>query len=379
MNSATTTRSVPLCDLSQQHADLGLDIRDAIEEVLRSQQFIMGPQVATLENQVAEYCGAGHAVGCSSGSDALLLALMALDVGPGDEVITTPFTFFATAGAIARLGARPVFVDIEPKGFNIDPGLIERAVTEKTKAIIPVHLFGQMAEMNPTLEIARRHNLAVIEDAAQAIGAEYHERRAGSLGTIGCFSFFPSKNLGGLGDGGMVTTNDAALAQKMKALRTHGTTKKYYHSLIGANLRLDTIHAAVLSVKLPHLDRWNNARRAAAARYRSLFTETGLIDRFTLPAELPGRRHVYNQFCLRSPDREAILQQLQQAKIGTAIYYPLPLHLQECFAYLGYRAGDLPVSERAANEIFAIPMFPDLTAEQQDRVMEVLTSSQAAV
>ena len=369
MSTVASQSPVPLCDLRPQHELLCLEIREAMEEVLQSQRFIMGPQVPQLEEKVAQYCGAECAVACSSGSDALLLALTALDVGPGDEVITTPFTFFATAGAISRLGAKAVFVDIEADGFNIDADKIDAAVTPRTKAIIPVHLFGQTAEMEPILEIARRHSLAIVEDAAQAIGAEYDGRRAGSMGTIGCLSFFPSKNLGGLGDGGLVTTNDGDLADKMKALRAHGAKQKYYHAMVGGNFRLDTIHAAVLLVKLAHLDNWNAARREAADRYRELFSRTGLAERLVLPPELLRRKHVYNQFCIRSDRRDELADYLRASQIGTAIYYPLPLHLQKCFSDLGYCEGDFPVSEQAAREILALPMFPDLNEEQQQRVV----------
>ncbi len=372
MSMENSDAPVPLCDLQALHSPLGEEIRSAIDRVIESQHFIMGPEVRELEEQVAEYCDIAHAVSCSSGTDALLLALMALDIGAGDEVITTPFTFFATAGAISRLGARPVFVDIEPEGFNIDPDLIEPAVTQKTKAIIPVHLFGQMAEMDPILDVAARHGLAVVEDAAQSIGAEYRGQRAGSMGTMGCFSFFPAKNLGCLGDGGMVVTGDSALAERMRALRTHGTTKKYYHAMVGGNFRLDTIQAAVLQVKLPHLDRWNVARAVAARRYRELFCDTGLDDQLQLPPELPHRRHVYNQFCIRSSRRDELVEHLRTNKIGTAIYYPLPLHLQACFQSIGCREGDFPVCEKAAKEILAIPMSPELSTEQQDRVVRVL-------
>ncbi len=368
----TRQAPVPLCDLQALHTPLAEEIRTAIDRVIESQYFIMGPEVRELEEQIAEYCNIAHAVSCSSGTDALLLALMALDVGPGDEVITTPFTFFATAGAISRLGARPVFVDIESDGFNIDPNLIEFAITRKTKAIIPVHLFGQMAEMDPILDIAARHGLAVVEDAAQSIGAEYRTQRAGSLGTVGCFSFFPAKNLGCLGDGGMVVTGDDALADRMRALRTHGTTKKYYHAMVGGNFRLDTIQAAVLQVKLPHLDRWNAARAAVARRYRELFRDAGLDDQLRLPPELPYRRHVYNQFCVRSSRRDELVEHLQTNKIGTAVYYPRPLHLQACFQSLGFHEGGFPVSERAAKEIFAIPMSPTVSAEQQATVVRML-------
>jgi dTDP-4-amino-4,6-dideoxygalactose transaminase len=319
-----------------------------------------------LEQEVAAYSDCAHGVGVSSGTDALLAALMAIDLKPGDEVITTPFTFFATAGAIARLGGRPVFVDIEPQSFNLNPALIEAAVTPRTRAIIPVHLYGQMAEMDPIMEVAVRHNLYVIEDAAQAVGAEYQGRRAGSIGHMGCFSFFPSKNLGGFGDGGMVTTNDAAMAERLRLLRGHGAQPKYYHAVVGGNFRLDALQAAVLRVKLKYLDEWTAARQRNADTYRRLFAESGAP--VGLPAEMPHRRHIYNQFVIRAERRDELMAFLKQQQIGTEIYYPVSLHLQECFADLGYRAGDCPESERAARETIALPIYPELTEAMLGRV-----------
>jgi dTDP-4-amino-4,6-dideoxygalactose transaminase len=361
--------SVPLLDLKAQYATIREEVRAAVDRVMESQHFILGPEVEALEAEVAGYSGCRFGVGVSSGTDALLLALMALDVGPGDEVITTPFTFFATAGSVHRLGAKPVFVDIEPAGFNLDPAKLAAAVTKKTKAVIPVHLFGQCAEMDPILEVARKHQLAVIEDAAQAIGSEYRGRRAGAMGTVGCFSFFPSKNLGGFGDGGMITTNDQALAKRMKMLRNHGAEPKYYHKLVGGNFRLDALQAAVLRVKLKRLDAWSAGRQKNAARYREMFKAAGLDGKVTCPPELPGRRHIYNQFSVRSTRRDALKTALAARKVGNEIYYPVPLHVQECFAALGYRKGSMPESERAAAEALALPIYPELTAEQQQYVV----------
>jgi dTDP-4-amino-4,6-dideoxygalactose transaminase len=364
-----------LCDLHTQFSAIGDEVRLAIDQVLESQAFILGPQVAELEEQIAAYCGCRHAVGCSSGSDALLLALMALGLRPGDEVITSPFTFFATAGAVARLEARPVFVDIEPKTFNLDPDRLEAAVTARTKAIIPVHLFGQMADMAPIMEIANKHDLAVVEDAAQAIGAEYRSRRAGSIGCLGCFSFFPSKNLGAAGDGGMITTNHAGLAEKSRVLRVHGAKEKYYHAVVGGNFRLDTLQAAVLLVKFRYLESWNDARRACAARYHELLSDSSVADEFVLPVELSGRRHVYNQFVVRMRNRDRVRAFLKRRAIESAVYYPRPLHLQGCFAGLSYREGDFPSAERACREVLALPMFPELSPSQQAAVVSALVQA----
>lgn len=364
--------SVPLLDLKAQFDAIEDEIRAAMDRVLDSQYFIMGPEVAALEAEIAAYSQAEFGIGVSSGTDALLVALMALEIGPGDEVITTPYSFFATAGCIARLGATPVFVDIEPLGYNIDPSLIEAAITERTRAILPVHLYGQMAEMDPIMEIAEAHGLTVIEDAAQAIGAEYKGRRAGSIGHMGCFSFFPSKNLGAFGDGGMVTTNDPVLAEKLDILRKHGSRPKYYHKYVGGNFRLDALQAAVLRVKLRYLDGWTAARQSNAARYRDLFAQAGLgegANAVTLPGELPDRRHIYNQFVIRTPQRDALMAHLKQHQIGCEVYYPVPLHRQECFADLGYAEGSLPQSESAALETVAIPVYPELGEAMQRGVV----------
>jgi dTDP-4-amino-4,6-dideoxygalactose transaminase len=366
---------VPLCDLGAQLAPLREEIREAIDRVLASQAFIMGPEVGELEKRVANYSRCQFAVGCSSGTDALLLALMALGVTTGDEVITTPFTFFATAGAIARLGARPVFVDIEPEGFNLDPSRLEGAITPRTKAIIPVHLYGQMADMAPIMDVAKTHGLTVVEDAAQAIGAEYCGRRAGSIGDVGCFSFFPSKNLGCLGDGGMVVTGDAELANRMGALRAHGAKQKYFHTVVGGNFRLDTLQAAVLLVKLSRLDGWNTARRERASVYRRLIAESSVVDRVAVPTELPDRKHIYNQFVIRTGDRDRVLRTFKNCGIGSAVYYPLGMHLQECFRELNYREGDFPNTERACREVCALPMFPELETAQQALVVDALTQA----
>jgi dTDP-4-amino-4,6-dideoxygalactose transaminase len=368
---------VPLLDLKAHHEPLQKEIMDALEQVFRSQAFILGPEVTKLEERVASYSQTRYGIGVSSGTDALLLALMAIGVGHGDEVITTPYSFFATAGAVARLGAKPVLVDIDPKTYNIDPAKIRGAITSKTKAVIPVHLYGQCADMAPILDIAQRHNLKVIEDAAQAIGAEYRDgRRAGSMGTVGCLSFFPSKNLGCLGDGGMVVTNDPDLAERMRVLRVHGGKPKYYHKVIGGNFRIDTIQAAVLNVKLNYLDDWTRRRQENARRYETLFQQSGLVQKGKVRLPVPVYRdsgskhyHIYNQFVLRVDKRDDLMAFLKQNGIGTEIYYPVPFHLQECFRHLGHKEGDFPESERAANETLAIPIYPELTGTQQEEVV----------
>ncbi|MBI3247454.1 MAG: DegT/DnrJ/EryC1/StrS family aminotransferase [Deltaproteobacteria bacterium] len=367
---------VPLLDLKAQYATIREEIRAAIERVCESQHFILGPEVAALEAEIAAYCGARFAVGVSSGTDALLVALMALDIGPGDEVITTPYSFFATAGVIARVGARPVFVDIESKSFNIDTSLIAGQVTPRTKAIMPVHLFGRCVELDPVLEIAEKHNLAIIEDAAQAIGARDSKgRQAGTIGAMGCFSFFPSKNLGAFGDGGMVVTNDEALAERLKILRVHGGKPKYYHRLIGGNFRLDAIQAAVLRVKLKYLGKWTTGRRANADRYQAFFIEAGLSGLVKLSDDTSG--HIYNQFVVRVPERDRLREFLEGQGVETEIYYPVPLHIQECFQCLGYRRGDFPQAEAAASESLALPIYPELTESQQyyvvNRIQEFYT------
>jgi len=362
---------VPLLDLKAQYASIKPKIDAAIAEVLSTQLFINGPQVKECEAAVAEYCRCKHGVGVSSGTDAILVALMAEGVGPGDEVVTTPYTFFATAGCIARLGAKPVFVDIDPATYNINPALIEQKVGPRTKAIMPVHLFGQMADMDSIMEIARRHGLAVIEDAAQAIGAEDKGRRAGSIGHYGCLSFFPSKNLGCFGDGGMVVTNDPARAERLAILRAHGSRPKYHHKVIGGNFRLDTLQAAVVKAKLPHLDGWTEGRRRNAARYDRLFLENGLLPAVTLPAAR-ATRHIYNQYAIRTTRRDELQKYLKEQGIGTEVYYPVPMHLQECFAYLGHKEGDFPESEKAAKESLAIPVYPELTADQAAYVVKCI-------
>jgi dTDP-4-amino-4,6-dideoxygalactose transaminase len=363
---------VPLCDVTGQYRDLQAPILEALGRVLASGQVILGPEVAALEAEVARYCGVAHAVGCASGTDALLLALHALGIGPGDEVILPPFTFFATAGAVCRTGARPVFADIDPVSFNLDPAQVEARVTERTRAILPVHLYGQCAEMEPLWQVAERHDLYVIEDAAQALGAEYQGKRAGSLGAFGCFSFYPSKNLGALGDAGMVVTNDPEWAERLASLRVHGMGPKYYHRHLGWNARLDALQAAVLRVKLPHLERWTAGRQAAARRYDALIQEHNLDGSVERPAVQPQRRHVFNQYVLRVAGgvRDALVRHLKAEQIGCEIYYPVPLHRQECLAHLGYREGDFPVSEEACRCVLALPMFPELTAEQQRRVIQ---------
>lgn len=367
---------IPMLDLSVQHQQIAGEIEAAVARVLNSQQFILGPEVREFERELAPYCQCAEAVGCASGSDALLLALMACGVGPGDEVITTPFSFFATAGSIVRLGAKAVFVDIDAATFNLDSNRIESAITERTKAIMPAHLFGQCAEMNRINELASQFGIAVIEDAAQAIGAEYRGRRAGSLGAVGCFSFYPSKNLGGAGDGGLLTTNDLEMAETVRVLRAHGAKKKYYHDRVGINSRLDSLQAAILRAKFRHLDQWAQARRANAQRYRELFRDAGLVssDSIQLPVESESSLHVYNQFVIRARDRDKLRACLAERGVGTEIYYPVPLHMQACFKDLGYQSGDFPESERAAQEALAIPVYPELGANAQGYVVETVAS-----
>lgn len=362
---------VPLLDLSIQHQNLREELRTAIDGVMDSQQFVLGQEVTALEHELAEYCSTKYAIGCASGSDALLLALMALDVGPDDEVITTAYSFFATVSAITRVGAKPVFVDIDPKTYNMDVSQIEGKITSRTKAIMPVHLYGQCALMPEIMAISRKHNIPVIEDAAQAIGSEDDGLRAGSIGHIGCFSFYPSKNLGGAGDGGMLTANDEELAQKMHMLRVHGAEKTYQHQYVGINSRLDSLQAAILRVKLRELDSWTEARQRNATFYRELFGDYFLTDFLELPFERPNVRHIYNQFIIRVPgNRDELKTFLLEKGVGTAIYYPISLHMQECFAFLGGKAGDLPESERASAETLALPIFPELTEGQLEYVVE---------
>lgn len=365
---------VPLLDLAEQHKQIRPELEAAIGRVLDTNGFILGAEVAQLENEIAEYCGTKYAIGCASGSDAILLALMALNVGPGDEVITTPYSFFATVSSITRLGATPVFVDIEPQTYNIDPSLIEAKITSRTKAIEPVHLYGQCAEMSAINEIAKSKGIPVVEDAAQAIGAEENGVRAGSMSSIGCFSFYPSKNLGGLGDGGMMTTSNDSLKRRLLGLRNHGAEEKYYHKYVGLNSRLDGFQGATLRVKLPYLEAWTERRRANADRYRSLFTDAGITEQVGLPTSRENCRHIYNQYIIRVPNvRDALRAYLTESNVGTDVYYPVPLHLQECFAYLGYREGDFPESERAARETLALPIYPELRPEQQEFVVETIS------
>ncbi len=370
--------SVSFFDLKLQHAALAEELKTVVNRVIDSGIYILGPEVEALENEIAVYSGCQFGIGISSGTDALIVALLALDIRPGDEVITTPFSFFATASTIARIGAKPVFVDIEPDSYNLDPTKIEAAITPRTKAIMPVHLYGQMAEMDAIMDIAKQHNLSVIEDAAQAIGSEYKGRRAGSIGDFGSFSFYPSKNLGGIGDAGMLVTNDERLAARAKSLRNHGSNVRYYHQELGGNFRLDAIQAAALRVKLKHLDEWTAARQRNAALYRQLCSVTNGASSISFPVEQPNRRHIYNQFVVRTANRDALIKELKSREIGSEIYYPLPLHLQECFADLGYKAGDFPESESAALEVLALPIFPELTAAQIHEVAAVLTGAQAS-
>jgi len=418
MNEKTKTSAspkvpVPLLDLKAQYATIKEEVRKAVDAVLESQYFILGPTVTECEKLLAPYCGCGHAIGVSSGTDALLVSLMAEGIGPGDEVITTPYTFFATAGSIARVGATPVFVDIVPDTYNIDPALVESRITSKTKAIMPVHLFGQCADMEAILAIADRHKVPVIEDAAQAIGAEYQGRRAGSLGRYGCFSFFPSKNLGAGGDGGMVVTQDAELAERLRVLRVHGSKPKYYHSLLGGNFRLDALQAAIVTAKFPHLEKWTTGRQQNADRYRRLFSAAGLtgngitgglsrvssggLSQFSsdgglsqvssdetgtvpfsgagdgkvqLPYADPRCRHIYNQFVIRVARRNELQAFLKDQGVSTEVYYPVALHLQPCFAYLGGGRGDFPHSEAAADQTLALPIYPELSDEQAQHVVE---------
>ncbi|MGQ9661983.1 MAG: DegT/DnrJ/EryC1/StrS family aminotransferase [Kiritimatiellia bacterium] len=373
---------VPLLDLRAQYAVLREEIRAAIDQVCEAQAFILGETVERFEREIAAYCGARHAIGVSSGTDALLVALMALEIGPGDGVVTTPYTFFATAGSIVRLGATPIFADIEPRSYNLDPKEVRRALEEaprrfpgvRPKAVMPVHLFGQCADMDALLAIAQEFGLRVVEDAAQAIGAEYPSARgvfkAGAMGDLGCFSFFPSKNLGGFGDGGMVTTNEDDLAERIRCLRNHGASPKYYHKFVGGNFRLDALQAAVLSVKMKHLEKWHTARRRNAARYNALFAGTPVVP----PGMLYEGRglnnpHIFNQYVVRVPRRNEVVQALREGGVGCEIYYPVPLHLQECFRGLGYAAGEFPASEDAANATVALPIYPELTPEMQEYVV----------
>jgi len=365
-------KPVPLFDLTRQWAEVQGDVRAALERVFATQQFILGPEVSGLEQECAAYLGVKRAIAVSSGTDALLGALMALGVGPGDEVITTPFTFFATAGVIARLHARPVFVDIDPRDYNLDPALLAAAITPRTKAILPVHLYGQAADMDAIRAAAG--DIPIVEDCCQSIGTRYNGVATGALGKIGCFSFFPTKNLGAFGDGGLMTTNDEALGEKLADMRMHGMRPKYVHRFVGGNFRLDAMQAAVLRAKLPRLEGWIARRQAGAAHYRELFAKAGLTGTVTLPAELPGRGHTFHQYVVRAPRRDALREHLAAQKIGAEVYYPIALHRQECFADLGYAAGAFPESERATEEVMALPIFPELRADERERVVAAIAS-----
>src|ERR1700719_527078 len=360
-------------DLRAQFATIRDEVMQAVAQVFESQYFILGPEVKLLEDEVAAKLGAKFAIGCASGTDALILSLLAAGIGKGDEVITTPFSFIATAGSIAYAGAKPVFVDIDPVTFNINPALLEAAITPKTRAIMPVHLFGLPADMDPILAIAREHNLVIVEDAAQAIGSRYGGRSTGTFGEYGCFSFFPSKNLGGAGDGGMITTNDAGIAERLQMLRVHGSKKKYFHEMIGTNSRLHALQAAELRVKLRHLDGWQQGRQNRADRYRRLFESAGLNSFIGVPPRPPAKfEHVYNQFTIRSSRRDDLKAFLHSAGVPSEIYYPLCIHLQEAFAYLVHTPGDFPESEKASKEVLSLPVYPELPDAQQDRVVQAI-------
>lgn len=361
---------IPGFSLTRQNAELEEELIEVILDVVRGGQFVLGENVAKLEKEIADLCGVDYAIGVGNGSDALFLALLACGVGPGDEVITTPFTFFATAGAIAHTGATPVFCDIEPGTFNIDPSKIEDAITERTKAILPVHLYGQAADMDPINSVAKKHNLYVIEDAAQAIGAKYKGRLVGSLGDIACFSFFPTKNLGAFGDGGMLTTNDPELEKRIRMLRVHGSKKKYHHEILGCNSRLDALQAAILSVKVKYLGDWTDARRSLAEGYRQKLSVAG--DAIIHPVVMAGSYHVYHQYTIRIPHRDTVQEELKSRGIASTVYYPLSLHLQPVFKNLGYKPGDFPESEKATEEALSLPMFPELKPSEQDCVVEEL-------
>jgi dTDP-4-amino-4,6-dideoxygalactose transaminase len=371
----TTAQKVPLLDLHAQYAPLRAEFIEAITRVCDSQQFILGAEVSALERELADDLEVAHAVAVSSGTDAILAVLMALGVGPGHEIITSTYSFFATAGCVARLGATPVFVDIDPVSFNIDPSGVRAAINKRTRAIMPVHLFGLCADMDPIIDAASTSWVPVIEDACQAIGARYKGRQAGTMGAAGCFSFFPSKNLGAFGDGGLVTTNDAALAREVRLLRNHGAEPKYFHKRVGGNFRLDALQAAVLRVKLPHLARWTETRRENAGRYAELFRDANLLDRVALPVEPPGFTHIFNQFAVRLPNRDTVRDRLAQAGIGTEVYYPVPFHRQECFAGLGHHVEGFPNADRAAGSSLALPIYAELTRDQQAAVVDALAAA----
>jgi dTDP-4-amino-4,6-dideoxygalactose transaminase len=384
--------NVPLLDLQAQYKTIKETVRAAVDDIFESQRFVLGAQVAALEAEIAGFCGVPYAVGCASGTDALLLSLKALGVGSGDAVVTVPFTFFATAGAIVNLGARPIFVDIEAAGFEMDPDSLGRFFVREceinsstgkvlhkpsnttVKAIVPVHLYGQCADMNAILAIAQRYHLPVVEDACQAIGAVYDDRMAGAMGDLGCFSFFPSKNLGGAGDGGMVVTSNPQLAEQVRLLRTHGAHATYYHSIVGFNSRLDEIQAAVLRAKLPHLQAWSQARTENAMKYARDFEAAGVLSSITLPTIFPGRTHIFHQYVLRCQRRDELQAFLKSAGVGSAVYYPVSLHEQECFRYLGYAAADLPQSHAASKDVLALPIYPELTDDQRRYVVSSIAS-----
>ena len=369
--------NVPLLDLQAQYVSLRDDLQQAVERVMSSQRFVLGEEVRGLENSIAGYCQTKHAVGCASGSDALLLALMALDVKAGEEVITTPFSFFATAACITRLGARPVFVDIDPRSYNIDASQVADAITSRTKAIMPVHLYGQCAAMDPLLDVSKRRGVSIVEDAAQAIGATDNGRPAGSMGLSGCFSFYPTKNLGGVGDGGILTTSDDDVAAHLRRLRAHGGANEYEHDEVGINSRLDELQAAVLRVKFPNLDRWSEERAQKAAVYSKLLNEADLSFPLAPPHVREDGRHIFHQYVIRVPgNRNALMEHLKSRGVGSKVYYPIPLHLQKCFNYLGYKEGQFPESESAAKETLALPVYPELTDEQQVYVVESIKSFQ---
>lgn len=378
LNSASeSSEPVPFIDLVAQYQTIRQEVKQAVDHVFENQAFILGEEVEQLEAEIADYCDARFAIGCASGTDAIILALLALGVGPGDEVITSPFTFFATAGAIHRVGATPKFVDIDPVTYNLDPARVEEAITDRVKAIIPVHIFGQCADMETLWRLAVRHNIPLVEDACQAIGAEYRGRRAGVLGTVGCFSFFPTKNLGGAGDGGIMTTDDAEIAARLRRLRVHGDVGGYNHVEVGFNSRLDALQAAVLRVKLRHLEAWSDARRRNARRYAEQFRQLNLLSSVEPPVTAPDQRHVFNQFTLRIRGgmRDDVMNHMRSQGVGCAVYYPIPLHLQECFKHLGYKAGDFPESEKAASEVLSLPIFAELTDAQLTRVATVLAEA----
>jgi dTDP-4-amino-4,6-dideoxygalactose transaminase len=359
---------VPSFDLTEQNKTLRDELMTAIEDVVAGGQFILGDVVVQFEEAIAGVCGTKYGVGVANGSDALYIAIEALGIGRGDEVITTPFTFFATAGAIVRAGATPVFADIDPQSYNIDPAQVERKITNRTKAVLPVHLYGQPADMDPINELARRHGLRVIEDAAQAIGSEYRGRKAGQIGDVACISFFPTKNLGAFGDAGMIVTDDAGIAEKARLLRAHGSRKKYFHEIMGINSRLDAIQAKILSVKLKYLHRWAERRREIARAYNSALNKESAAGKITLPLEIPGARHVYHQYTISVRDRDALKAFLSDRGVGSAVYYPVALHMQKVFAGLGYREGDFPLSERACQTVLSLPIYPEMTVDQVNHV-----------